>query len=223
MTARAEPTRMDEAWEEGARPDPGLAEAVSIETVRAAAGRIAGHVVRTPVVTSDGLDGACGGARVFLKCENLQEIGAFKIRGATNALARLSEAQRAAGVLAYSSGNHAQGVALAAARLGVRAVILMPENAPRVKLERTRGFLSGAPEGSRVVTYDPAVVTREALADRMLREEAMTLVPPYDHPDVISGQGTAALELFEEVGALDRLYVCCGGGGLLSGCAMSRI
>lgn len=212
------PTTPDEPWGEGAAPDPSLAEAVSIDTVRAAASRISGHAIRTPVLRSPALDGACG-ASVYLKCENLQPIGAFKIRGATNAIASLSDEQRRAGVLTYSSGNHAQGVAYAAAAIGVRAVIIMPSNAPRVKLDSTRRLLESAPRGSRVETYDPAQISREDYAAALLEREPMALVPPYDHPDVISGQGTAALELFEEVPDLDRLYVCCGGGGLLSGCA----
>ncbi|MFG0306029.1 MAG: pyridoxal-phosphate dependent enzyme [Phycisphaerales bacterium JB040] len=211
-------TRTGEPWTDGAAPDPALADAVSIDTVRAAAARIAGHATRTPVLTSPVLDASCG-ASVRLKCENLQPIGAFKIRGATNAIACLSEERRRDGVLAYSSGNHAQGVAYACAALGVRGVIVMPSDAPRVKLASTRRLLEHAPDGSRVETYDPAEISREEVAARLLEREPMTLIPPYDHPDVISGQGTAALELFEEAPDLERLYVCCGGGGLLSGCA----
>jgi len=210
----------DQPWgEEGAAPDPALADAVTIDDVRAAARRIEGIAARTPALHFPQLD-TTAGATVTLKCENLQPIGAFKIRGATNAIARLVETQggdTGPGVITYSSGNHAQGIAYAAARLGVPAVIVMPENAPRVKLDRTRAFLSGAPAGSEVITYDPDKQTREALGRRLAEERNLTLIPPYDHPDVIAGQGTAALELFEETGELDQLLVCCGGGGLLSG------
>ena len=205
-------------WTDGAMPDFSLVDEVTIERVRAAAQTIRPHVKRTPVMTSRQLDERAG-ASVFLKCEHLQRVGAFKIRGATNALARLSPAQKASGVLAYSSGNHAQGVACAAAMLGVPAVIVMPTNAPRVKLTATRGYLERAPEGSEVILYDPDEAKREELGRRLCEERGLTLIPPYDHPDVIAGQGTAALELFEEVGDLDALYVCAGGCGLLSGCA----
>lgn len=206
-------------WTQGAKADPALARQVTIETVRAAAERIGPHIKRTPVLTSRELDRRAG-AHVFLKCENLQRVGAFKVRGAMAALTSLNKQERARGVLTYSSGNHAQGIALAAATLGVRAVIVMPSNAPAVKLAATRGYLESAPGGSRVVGFNPAEVSREEVAkDLQASGEPMTLIPPYDHPQVIAGQGTAALELFDEVGGLDRLYVCCGGGGLLSGCA----
>lgn len=209
---------------EGTEPDMSLADSVTIDDVRAAAGRIAGVALRTPVVRHPALDSAAAsgaGAGVALKCENLQPIGAFKVRGATNAMSRLTPDQRQRGVITYSSGNHAQGIAYAAARLGVAAVIVMPANAPRVKLDRTRAFLAGAPEGSEVIEYDPCEQQREILGRRLAEERGLTLIPPYDHTDVIAGQGTAALELFEEVGELDQLFVCCGGGGLLSGSSVA--
>ena len=208
---------------EGLPPDMSLVGSVTIDDVRAAAARLEGVARRTPVMTSRSLDESVG-ASVFVKCENLQRVGAFKFRGAYNALARLGEAEgggRAGGVLTYSSGNHAQAVALAASIVGVPAVIVMPDNAPRVKLEATRAYLSRAPEGSEVVVYDHATTVREALGGRIAAERGLTVVPPYDHPDVIAGQGTVALELLEEVGQLDWLLVCCGGGGLLSGCAVA--
>lgn len=207
---------------EGLPPDMSLVGSVTIDDVRAAAARLEGVARRTPVMTSRGLDASVG-ASVFVKCENLQRVGAFKFRGAYNALARLVEAEggaRTGGVLTYSSGNHAQAVALAASIVGVPAVIVMPDNAPRVKLEATRGYLSRAPEGSEVVVYDHATTVREELGGQIAAERGLTVVPPYDHPDVIAGQGTVALELLEEVGELDWLFVCCGGGGVLSGCAV---
>jgi threonine dehydratase len=204
---------------EGQAPDMGLVSAVTFEDVRSAATRIAGKVTRTPVLTSDAIDGDVG-ASVFFKCESLQRMGAFKLRGAMNAMSRLSVDQRARGVITYSSGNHAQGIALSAAVLGVRAVIVMPVDAPRVKLERTRGFLERAPEGSRVELFDPCEAKREELGRLIAQREGLTLIPPYDHPDVIAGQGTAAMELIEDAGELDALFVCTGGGGLLSGSAV---
>lgn len=187
--------------------------------IRAAAETIAPHAVRTPVMTSRALDERLG-ATVLLKCESFQRVGAFKFRGACNAISRLPS--DAAGVLAYSSGNHAQGVALASSMLGVRAVIVMPENAPAVKLAATRGYLErGGIEGSRVVTYDPRSTVREQLGAEIAERERLVIVPPYDHPHVIAGQGTAALELIEDHGPLDALFVCVGGGGLLSGSAIA--
>lgn len=205
-------------WTDGAQPDFSLTGEVTIERVRSAADLLASLVHRTPVMTSASIDELVG-ASVFLKCENLQRVGAFKIRGATNAMARLSGEQRRRGVLAFSSGNHAQGVALAAATLGAPAVIVMPTNAPKIKLDATWGYLAQAPAGSEVILYDPDELKREELGRQIVEERGLTLIPPYDHPDVICGQGTAALELFEEVGQLDALYVPCGGGGLLSGSA----
>jgi threonine dehydratase len=155
------------------------------------------------------------GSKVFFKCENFQRAGAFKFRGAYNALSRLSEEQRERGVLAYSSGNHAQAVALAGRLLSTPTAIVMPRDAPEVKLAATRGY------DAEVITYDRSETTREELGGKIARERGLSIIPPYDHPDVISGQGTAAKELFEEVGSLDLLLICCGGGGLLSGCAVA--
>lgn len=184
------------------------------EEIRAAAGRLAGVAHRTPVVTSRTLD-ARAGAEVFLKCENLQRVGAFKFRGAYNAISRLSPAARERGVLAYSSGNHAQGVALAGRLLGVATTIVMPTDAPATKLAATRGY------GARVVEYDRGEESRRQVAARLMGEGAYALIPPFDHPDIVAGQGTAALELLEEVGSLDTLLVPVGGGGLLSGSAVA--
>jgi threonine dehydratase len=155
------------------------------------------------------------GAEVFFKCENFQRIGAFKFRGAYNALAQLDAGQRQRGVLAFSSGNHAQAIALAGQLLGIRTTIVMPDDAPPVKLAATRGY------GAEVITYDKNVTTREALGASIAQERGLAVIPPYDHPHVVAGQGTAAKELIEEVGALDALYVPCGGAGLLSGCAIA--
>ncbi|GEL27045.1 serine/threonine dehydratase [Pseudonocardia sulfidoxydans NBRC 16205] len=182
--------------------------------VEAAARGLAGVAHRTPVVTSRTLDDTVG-ASVFLKCENLQRGGAFKFRGAYTALSRLSPGQRAAGVLAYSSGNHAQAVALAARELGTAATIVMPLDAPASKVAATRGY------GAEVVTYDRYRVDREELAAGLAAERGLALIPPYDHPDVLAGQGTATMELIEEVGPLDALFVCLGGGGLLSGAILA--
>lgn len=186
--------------------------------VRAAAQRLAGHAHRTPVLRSASAD-ALAGAQFFFKCENFQRMGAFKFRGAFNALSRLSAEQRRAGVIAFSSGNHAQAVALSARTLGMPAVILMPLDAPAAKVEATRGYLQGT--GGEVIQFDRYTQDREALCAQMASERGMTIVPPYDHPDVIAGQGTAALELFEDAGPLDMLWVCLGGGGLLSGSALA--
>jgi threonine dehydratase len=187
---------------------------VSYADVEAAAARIAGHAHRTPVLTSRTVN-ARTGAEVFFKCENFQRIGAFKFRGAYNALAQLSDEQKRRGVLAFSSGNHAQAIALAGQLLGIRTTIVMPDDAPPVKLAATRGY------GAEVITYDKNVTTREALGARIAAERGLAVIPPYDHPHVVAGQGTAAKELIEEVGALDSLYVPCGGAGLLSGCAIA--
>jgi threonine dehydratase len=178
--------------------------------VEAAARRLRGHSHRTPVLTSRTLDAACGAA-LFLKCENFQRMGAFKFRGAFNALSNLDEATRARGVIAFSSGNHAQAVALAARLLGIGATIVMPRDAPAAKLEATVGY------GGRVVAYDRYNESREAIAQRLAEESGGTVIPPYDHPDVIAGQGTAAAELIAECGPLDSLFVPLGGGGLLGG------
>ncbi|HEU5282952.1 MAG TPA: threo-3-hydroxy-L-aspartate ammonia-lyase [Burkholderiales bacterium] len=187
---------------------------VSYQDVAAAAQRLAGHAHRTPVLTSRQVDERTG-CRVFFKCENFQRVGAFKFRGAFNALSQLAPEQRRRGVLAYSSGNHAQAVALAAKLLGIPAVIVMPQDAPQVKREATRGY------GAEVVLYDKRSTVREQLAAGIAAERGLALIPPYDHPHVVAGQGTAAKELIEEVGPLDYLFVCVGGGGLISGCAIA--
>lgn len=184
------------------------------DDVLAAADRIAGVAHRTPVLTSRTAD-ALTGAQLFFKCENFQRMGAFKFRGAANAIARLDASSRRAGVLAFSSGNHAQAIALAAAEAGVHAVIVMPQDAPAAKLAATRGY------GGEVILYDRYTEDREVIARRIATERGMTLIPPYDHADIIAGQGTAALELFDEVGELDAFFVCLGGGGLLSGSALA--
>lgn len=208
-----------ESWGvDGAEPDPALARSVTIEDIRGAAARIASLAARTPALRSARLDER-GGASFVLKCENLQPIGAFKVRGAANAMRRLGAGVR--GVITYSSGNHAQAIAYAAARLKIPAVIIMPGNAPRVKLDATRALLAHAPAGSEVVVYDPEKQPRETLGRSLANERGLVLIPPYDHPDVIAGQGTAALELLVDAPDLDELFVCCGGGGLLSGCAVA--
>ncbi len=182
--------------------------------VQQARERLAGHAHRTPVVTSTTLDSLVG-AKVFLKCENLQRMGAFKFRGAYNALNALTADAREKGVVAFSSGNHAQAVALSARLLNMPATIVMPANAPRSKREATIGY------GAKVELYDPANEVREVVAQRIVAETGATLIPPFDHADVIAGQGTAAAELIEETGPLDALLVCCGGGGLLTGSAIA--
>ena len=184
------------------------------DDVKAAAERLAGHAHRTPVLRSATAD-ARWGAQFFFKCENFQRMGAFKFRGAFNALCRFDAAQRKAGAIAFSSGNHAQAVALSARLLGMPAVIVMPQDAPAAKLAATRGY------GAEVVLYDRFTEDREALTQRLATERGMTLIPPYDHPDVIAGQGTAAKELIDEAGPLDALYVCLGGGGLTGGSALA--
>ena|SRR5690625_3159331 len=184
------------------------------DDVEAAAAGIAGRVHRTPVHTSGRLDSATG-ARVFLKCENLQRSGSFKARGAFNALLRLPAEQRRRGVVAYSSGNHAQAIALAARDLDIPATIVMPHDAPQVKVAATQGY------GADVVRYDRYTQDREQIGADLAARDGLRLIPPYDHPDIIAGQGTAALELLEEVGPLDVLLTPLGGGGLLSGTALA--
>jgi threonine dehydratase len=179
-----------------------------------AASRIAGVANRTPVLTSRTVDEAFG-AQVFFKCENMQRMGAFKFRGAYNALMKFSPGQRRAGVVAFSSGNHAQAIALSAKLLGIPATIVMPQDAPAAKVAATRGY------GGNVVMYDRYTEDREQIGRDLAQKHGLTLIPPYDHPDVIAGQGTAAKELFEEVGPLDAFFVCLGGGGLLSGSALA--
>jgi threonine dehydratase len=180
----------------------------------AARARVESVAHRTPVATSATLDARVG-AQVHLKCENLQRMGAFKFRGAWNAISPLPEHVRRPGVVAYSSGNHAQAVALTARLLGIPATIVMPSVAPAAKVEATRGY------GATVEFYDRAGEGREAMAERIARERGMTLIPPFDHPDIVAGAGTAALELFEEAGPLDLLLVPVGGGGLVSGSALA--
>jgi threo-3-hydroxy-L-aspartate ammonia-lyase len=186
----------------------------SYADVERAAERIRGHAHRTPVLTSRRVDAEVG-ASVFFKGENFQRMGAFKFRGAFNALSRFDADQRRAGVVAFSSGNHAQAVALSARILGVPATILMPRDAPPSKLAATRGY------GADVVEYDRYREDREEIGARLAAERGATLLPPYDHPDIIAGQGTATRELFEEVGELDALFVPLGGGGLLAGATLA--
>lgn len=188
--------------------------ALSYRDVELAAERLQGAAHRTPVLTSTTAN-ALSGASLFFKCENYQRMGAFKFRGAYNAIAKFDDAQRAAGVLTFSSGNHAQAIALSAKLAGIKSTIIMPLDAPALKVKATREY------GGEVVTYDRYTENREEIGQRLSQERGMTLIPPYDHPDVIAGQGTAAKELFEEVGELDVLLVCLGGGGLLAGCALA--
>jgi threonine dehydratase len=186
----------------------------SLDDVERAASLLAGVAHRTPVLTSTTLDAEVG-ATVFAKAENFQRAGAFKFRGAYTAVASLSEAQRRRGVATYSSGNHAQAVALAAALHDIPAAILMPEDAPASKVAATRGY------GAEIIFYDRYAEERTTIGDEIAEERGMTLVPPFDHWDVIAGQGTVATELLDEVGELDILLVCVGGGGLISGCAVA--
>jgi len=184
------------------------------DDVVAAAARLDGHAHRTPVLTSRTVDAETG-AEFFFKCENFQRMGAFKFRGAFNALSCFDAAQRKAGVVTFSSGNHAQAIALAARLLDMPATIVMPHDAPAMKVAATEGY------GGQVVRYDRYTEDREAIGRRLAEDQGLTLIPPYDHPHVIAGQGTAAKELFDEVGPLDALFVCLGGGGLLAGSALS--
>jgi threonine dehydratase len=186
--------------------------AIQPDDVRAAAERIRPLARRTPLMNADAFD-AEAGPRSFFKCENLQRGGAFKIRGASNLVLSLPAASLARGVVAYSSGNHAQATAIAAKHVGVPATIVMPEDAPRSKMEATRGH------GAKIVSYNRFTESRETIAAGILKESGATLVPPFDHPMIMAGQGTAALELLDETGPLDALITPVGGGGLLSGCA----
>ncbi|MCP9318686.1 threo-3-hydroxy-L-aspartate ammonia-lyase [Acetobacter persici] len=181
--------------------------------VVAASVRLKGQAHRTPVLTSRYLN-ALNGAELFFKAENFQRVGAFKFRGALNAILSLPEAVRSKGVVAYSSGNHAQGVASAAQLVGIPAVIVMPQDAPAMKIAATRDY------GAQVVLYDRYTQDRQAIGEALAAERGATVLPPFDHPDIIAGQGTAALELFEETGPLDALFVPVGGGGLASGCGL---
>lgn len=188
--------------------------AIEYSDVVAASERLQGHAHRTPVLNSSYVDRVTG-AQVFFKCENLQRTGAFKFRGAFNAVARLSVPDRARGVLSYSSGNHAQALALAASLHHTKAVIVMPQDAPQIKVIATKN------SGAEIVPYDRRTEQREDIALRIGKDRHLTLIPPFDHPDVMAGQGTACKELLEEVGPLDYLFVPVGGGGLLAGCAVA--
>ncbi len=184
------------------------------ERVQDAAVRLRGNANITPTMTSRTLN-ECLGAEVFLKCENFQRIGAFKFRGAYNAMSRLSAAERRRGVISFSSGNHAQAVALVGRLLGIQSTVVMPEDAPVIKREATAGY------GAQVILYDPRVRSREEIAKELQQQHGFTLIPPFDHIDIVTGQGTSALELCEQVKGIDMLLVPCGGGGLLSGCAIA--
>jgi threo-3-hydroxy-L-aspartate ammonia-lyase len=186
----------------------------TLEDVERAAQQISGVAHHTPVATSRSLNVETG-ATLFFKCENLQRAGAFKFRGAYNALSRLGADERRRGVVTFSSGNHAQAIALAGQLLGIPRVIVMPSDAPAVKRSATASY------GGEIVLYDRAREDREAIGRKLANERGLTLIPPYDHPHIIAGQGTAALELLEEVGPLDMLFAPCGGGGLLSGTALA--
>jgi threo-3-hydroxy-L-aspartate ammonia-lyase len=193
--------------------------AITFADIEAAAARINGHAHRTPVLTSHTANQRSG-ATVFFKCENFQRMGAFKFRGAFNALAQFTPEQRRGGVIAFSSGNHAQAVALSARLLGMPSVIVMPHDSPAAKLAATREYQHGQPD-SEVVLFDRYTQDREAIGQRLAAERGMTLIPPFDHPQVMAGAGTTALELLQETGPLDKLLVCTGGGGLLAGCAVA--
>jgi threonine dehydratase len=184
------------------------------EHILAAKKRLQGHAHVTPVMTSRTLDRIVG-AEIYFKCENLQRIGAFKFRGAFNSISKLSKAEKDLGVITYSSGNHAQAVALVGRMLNIQTTIVMPNNAPETKRAATEDY------GATIIEYDPESATRESVAETLQAKNGFTMIPPFDHLDVIAGQGTAALEMFEEVGHLDSLLVPCGGGGLLSGSAIA--
>lgn len=186
---------------------------IKIADIKAAAKRLEGIAHRTPVLTSTTVNQITK-SQVFFKCENFQRTGSFKFRGAYNALSQLSESQKQKGVLAFSSGNHAQGIALAGKLLNIPTTVVMPENAPAVKQTATHGY------GAQVILYNPKQITREELALSLSREKDLKIIPPFDHPHIIAGQGTTALELIQEIGELDLLLVCCGGGGLISGCSI---
>ena len=193
----------------------------TFEDVIAAARRIEGHAHRTPVLTSTAANNVLG-ASIFFKCENFQRMGAFKFRGAFNALAMLDPVQRKAGVVCFSSGNHAQAVALSGQLLGIATTILMPLDAPPLKIAATRGYVeANCDADGEVILYDRFNDDREAMMRALAQERGLTMIPPFDHADVIAGQGTAAKELFDEVGELDFLLVCLGGGGLLAGSALA--
>lgn len=184
------------------------------ERIKAARKRLSGHANITPIMTSRTLNRMVG-AEIYFKCENFQRIGAFKFRGAYNAMVQLSDAQKRKGIITHSSGNHAQAVALAGGLLGISTTVVMPNDAPTTKRTATQAY------GARIVEYDPQETTREAISKELQAVHGHTLIPPYDHPEVIAGQGTAALEMLEEIKTLDMLLVPCGGGGLLSGSAIA--
>ncbi|BAZ88095.1 threo-3-hydroxy-L-aspartate ammonia-lyase [Dolichospermum compactum] len=191
-----------------------LSNSVNFADIQAAQQRLLGIAHQTAVITSDTVNELTQ-SQIFFKCENFQRTGAFKFRGAYNALVQLSLEQKIKGVITYSSGNHAQAIALAGKLLNVPTVVVMPDNAPIVKQTATRGY------GAEVILYSPDTTNRERLTKSLAVERELTLIPPYDHPHIIAGQGTTALELIQEVGQLDYLLVCCGGGGLISGCAVT--
>ena len=184
------------------------------ELVKAAKNRLEGHAHVTPIMTSQTLNQQTG-AEIFLKCENFQRMGAFKFRGAYNAMSRLTDGQKQQGVITHSSGNHAQAVALVGRLLGIKTVVVMPDDAPVIKRTATEAY------GASVIGYDPGETTRERISQDLSMQHGYTLVPPYDHIDIVAGQGTAALELLQNLKSLDMLLVPCGGGGLLSGCAVA--
>lgn len=185
---------------------------ISFDDVVSARDRISSSINRTPVLTSRYANSLTG-ADLFFKCENFQRVGAFKFRGAYNAISQFTPEQKANGVVTFSSGNHAQAIALSASLLDVKSVVVMPKDAPEIKIAATRGY------GADVVLYDRYTEDREAIGKQIVEERKMTLIPPYDHPHILAGQGTAAMELIEEVGELDMLIVPVGGGGLIAGCA----
>ena len=193
--------------------------AINYDDIASAATRLQGVAHRTPVMTSRTADEATA-ATLFFKCENFQRMGAFKFRGAYNALAQFTPEQRRFGVIAFSSGNHAQAIALSARLLGMPSLIVMPHDSPAAKLAATRGYQQGQ-TASEVVLYDRYTEDREAIGAHLAEQRGMTLIPPYDHPHVMAGQGTAALELLRDTGPLDKLLVCVGGGGLIAGCAVA--
>jgi threonine dehydratase len=184
------------------------------ELVQAASKRLRGHAHVTPIMSSQTLNQSAG-AEVFLKCENFQRVGAFKFRGAYNAMSQLSDKDAKRGVITHSSGNHAQAIALVGRLLGIQTTSVMPDDAPTTKRAATEAY------GASIVGYNPQETTREKISEDLEREHGYILIPPYDHVDIVAGQGTAALELFEEIDSLDMLLVPCGGGGLLSGSAIA--
>jgi len=204
---------IDQTLERSSNTDSPIAPVV-FDDVASASHLLSGIAHATEAIRSTSIDSACD-ARVFLKPENFQRTGAFKFRGAYNAMSRLTDAEKKAGVLTYSSGNHAQAIALTGRLLSIHTTIVMPEDAPKVKLAATKAY------GAEIITYNKHLVSREELAGQIAAERNLTLIPPYDHPHVVAGQGTTGLELLTSVESLDFLFVPCGGGGLLSGCAIA--